>query len=46
MRDDPSRAPSERRNLPVERIPDEVSDKLDLVATLFASARSEETETE
>ena len=32
--------------LPVERIPDEVSDKLDLVATLFASARSEETETE
>ena len=31
--------------LPVERIPDEVADKLDLVADLFASARCEETET-
>ena len=31
--------------LPVERIPDEVADKLDLVAGLFANARSAETET-
>lgn len=31
--------------LPVERIPDEVADKLDLVAGLFAGARCEESET-
>ena len=31
--------------LPAERIPDEVAEKLDLVAGLFANARSEETET-
>ena len=31
--------------LPVERIPEEVAGKLDLVADLFAGARSEETET-
>ena len=31
--------------LPVERIPDEVAGKLDLVAGLFAGARREETET-
>ena len=31
--------------LPVERIPEEVAGKLDLVAGLFAGARREETET-
>ena len=30
--------------LPVDRIPDEVSEKLDLLAALFAGARSEESQ--